>query len=45
MQVQKLFPTVVIALQLGAALFYVPAGEWRRVIFWLAAAAMNVVVT
>ena len=41
----KLFPTILIVLDVCAALTYVPTGEWRRVIYWLAAATITTVVT
>ena len=41
----KLFPTILIVLDVCAALAYVPAGNWRKVIYWLAAGAITTVVT
>jgi len=41
----RLFPTVIAALSLAAALAYLPARDWRRVVYWLAAAALVIVVT
>lgn len=42
---QKLFPTLLIVLQICAAVAYVPAGDWRHVTYWLAAAVLTVAVT
>ena len=42
---EKLFPTCLIALDVCAALVYVSAGDWRRVVYWLAAATLTTVVT
>jgi len=42
---QKLFPTILIVLDICAALAYVPTGDWRRVVYWLAAATLTTVVT
>lgn len=42
---QKLFPTILIVLDVCAALAYVPVGDWRRVIYWLAAAVLTTCVT
>jgi len=43
--VQKLFPTLLMLLSVCAAVGYVPTGDWRRVIYWLAAAVLTAVVT
>ena len=39
----KLFPTILIILDLCAAIGY--AGDWRKVVYWLAAAVLTTVVT
>jgi len=41
----RLFPTILIVLDVCAAAGYVPAGDWRKVIYWLAAATLTTVVT
>lgn len=41
----KLFPTILIILDVFAALAYVPAYDWRKVVYWLAAAVLTFVVT
>lgn len=41
----KVFPTIMIGLAVCAAVAYVPTGDWRRVVYWLAAAVLNAVVT
>ena len=43
----RLFPTILIVLDLLAALAYASHGftEWRKVIYWLAAAVLTVTVT
>jgi len=43
--VQRLFPTLLVLLSVCAAVGYVPTGDWRRVIYWLAAAILTAVVT
>jgi hypothetical protein len=43
--VQKIFPTILIVLDVCAALTYLPAGDWRKVVYWLAAAVLTTVVT
>ena len=42
---QKVFPTLLIALDLCAAAAYMPGGDWRKVVYWLAAAVLTTVVT
>ena len=42
---QRLFPTLLVLLSVCAAIGYVPTGDWRRVIYWLAAAVLTAVVT
>lgn len=41
----KLFPTLLIVLDAFAAVAYIPGGDWRKVIYWLAAATLTTVVT
>lgn len=41
----KIFPAVLIALDLGAAVVYGIAGDTRKVIYWVAAAVLNAAVT
>jgi hypothetical protein len=45
MKYEKLFPTLLIILDVCAAIGYVPSGDWRRVIYWLAAAILTTCVT
>ena len=40
-----LFPCILIALDLGASVVYGIDGDWRKVIYWIAAAILNVTVT
>ena len=42
---ERVFPTLLIALHVCAAAGYVPAGDWRKVVYWLAAATLTTVVT
>jgi len=42
---EKFFPTCLIVLDVCAALAYVPAADWRRVVYWLAAATLTTVIT
>lgn len=45
MRFEKLFPTLLIILDICAAMAYVPSNDWRRVIYWLAAAVLTTCVT
>jgi hypothetical protein len=45
MRFEKLFPALLIILDICAAIGYVPGGDWRRVIYWLAAAVLTACVT
>ena len=42
---QKFFPTILIVLDVCAAVAYLPPGDWRHVIYWLAAAILTTCVT
>ena len=42
---QKVFPTILIAISVCAAIGYMPSGDWRRATYWLAAAVLTAVVT
>lgn len=42
---QRLFPALLIVLEVCAAVGYVPVGDWRKVVYWLAAAVLTAVVT
>lgn len=41
----KVFPSVLIALDVAAALVYATHGDWRRLVYWLAAATLTATVT
>lgn len=41
----KVFPSVLIALDAAAAVVYATCGDWRRFIYWLAAATLTATVT
>ena len=45
MRYEKLFPTLLIILDICAAIAYIPTGDWRRVVYWLAAATLTYCVT
>lgn len=41
----QLFPTIMIALSIGASVAYAVDGDWRRATYWFAAAVLNAAVT
>lgn len=41
----RVFPTIMIALSIGAAVVYAWAGDVRRAIYWTAAAVLTASVT
>lgn len=41
----KVFPTILIVLDVAAAIGYVPSGDWRKIIYWIAAAILTFTVT
>lgn len=41
----RFFPTVLIVLDIIAAIGYVSHGDYRKVIYWLAAATLTTTVT
>ena len=45
MKPQHIFPVALILADLGAAVMYGLAKDWRKVIYWVAAAVLNITVT
>ncbi|HPC65297.1 MAG TPA: hypothetical protein P5175_10845 [Anaerohalosphaeraceae bacterium] len=45
MRYEKLFPTLLIILDICAALAYIPTDNLRQVVYWLAAAILTTCVT
>lgn len=41
----KIFPTILIVLDVAAACMYVTSGDWRKVVYWIAAAVLTTMVT
>jgi hypothetical protein len=41
----KLFPLALIVLDLGAGIVYAAGGDWKRGIYWFAAATLTATVT
>lgn len=42
---QKLFPALLTMRDVCAAAAYMPSGDWRKVVYWLAAATLTAVIT
>jgi hypothetical protein len=43
--VRLVFPLAIVTMMAAAAVPYLAAGDWRRGVYWIAAAAINLVVT
>jgi len=41
----RLLPCILIFIDVCAAISYATCGDWRRVVYWLAAAVLTVTVT
>lgn len=41
----KLFPSILIGMDIGAAIIYAIAGDWKKAIYWVAAATLTATVT
>ena len=42
---EKILPTVLIIIDICAAVGYLPTGNWRMVVYWAAAATLTTMVT
>ena len=41
----KVFPVLMILLSIGSAVVYAVEADWRRAVYWLAAATITATVT
>jgi len=41
----RIFPTIIIALSIGAGIVYTVKGDVRLAVYWFAAATLNIAVT
>jgi hypothetical protein len=41
----QVFPSLLIVLDIGAAVMSASVGDWRRCVYWLAAAVLTATVT
>lgn len=45
MKIQYIFPVLLMLLDVGAAIVYATDGDWKKAIYWVAAAVLNTAVT
>lgn len=45
MKTTIIFPTVLVVLDVGAAVVYAIGGDWKKSIYWFAAATLTATVT
>lgn len=45
MKTTLIFPTVLVVLDVGAAVVYAIGGDWKKAIYWFAAATLTATVT
>ena len=45
MKPTQIFPTILILLNLCAAVVYACYGKWKMFVYWIAAAVLNITVT
>ena len=45
MRKEYIFPLILILLDICAAIVYGAVGDWKKAIYWLAAAVLNAAVT
>jgi hypothetical protein len=45
MRREQILPTILSIIDVLAAIGYVPTGDWRKIVYWLAAAALTYSVT
>ena len=45
MKSQYIFPVILILLDIGAGIVYGCQGDWKKLVYWLAAAVLNITVT
>lgn len=45
MKPQYIFPVLLMLLDVGAAVVYATDGDWKKAVYWVAAAVLNAMVT
>jgi len=44
-EMTKIFPSILIVLDIAASIVYACSGDWRKAVYWFAAAVLTFVVT
>lgn len=42
---EKILPALLMLIDIGAAVMYIPSGDWRQIGYWIAAAVLTFCVT
>lgn len=45
MKIEKIFPLILIILDVAAAVVYACKTDWKMAVYWIAAAVLNICVT
>lgn len=45
MRKEQYLPTLLIIIDVCCAIGYIPGGDWRRAIYWIAAGVLTTVIT
>ncbi|MGN0150408.1 MAG: hypothetical protein ACI4C7_09200 [Clostridia bacterium] len=45
MRKEQILPFVIILIDLGSAVPHMMDGNWRKAVYWIAAAVLNIAVT
>jgi len=45
MKKQFIFPLILIAIDIAAGIVYAAAGDYKKFVYWIAAAVLNAAVT
>ena len=45
MKVSQILPCVLMSIDIGAGIVYACHGDWRRFVYWVAAAVLTATVT
>lgn len=45
MEKEQILPLILIIIQVVSAIPYTVTGDWRKAVYWVAAAVLNIAVT
>lgn len=45
LMIKFIFPSILMLLDIGAGIVYLTQGDWKRCIYWIAAATLTACVT